>query len=92
MVAYRAFPKPAAGSTLYIGFQAAECSVAVRKQVAAMSTDFDHLHVHGREIYWRIAGRFSDSKVTGAKVEKALGQPTTIRKVTTVEKLAKKVG
>jgi len=92
VVAYRAFPKPAAGSTLYVGFQAAECSVAVRKQVAAMSTDFDHLHVHGREIYWRIAGRFSDSKVTGAKVEKALGQPTTIRKVTTVEKLAKKVG
>jgi len=48
--------------------------------------------VHGRETYWRRHGNFSDSSLSGAKVEKALGQPTTFRKVTTVEKLAKKYG
>jgi hypothetical protein len=32
------------------------------------------------------------SKVSGAKLEKALGQPTTFRNVTTVAKLAAKYG
>ena len=92
VLAHRAFKTAAPGATLYIGFQAARCSAAASKQVAALSTDGDDLLVHGRELYWRRHGNFSDSRLTGAKVEKALGQPTTLRKVTTVEKLAKKVG
>jgi len=60
--------------------------------VLALTSDIDDFHVHGRELYWRCAGRFSDSVVSGPKLEKALGQPTTMRKITTVERLAKKLG
>ena len=91
-LAHRAFRTAAPAATLYIGFQAAPCTAAAAKLVAALSTDGDDLQVHGRELYWRRHGHFSDSSLTGAKVEKALGQPTTLRKVTTVEKLAKKYG
>jgi uncharacterized protein (DUF1697 family) len=91
-LAHRAFRSAAPGATLYIGFQASPSAAAAAKQVAALSTDGDDLLVHGRETYWRRHGNFSDSSLSGAKVEKALGQPTTFRKVTTVEKLAKKYG
>jgi uncharacterized protein (DUF1697 family) len=91
-LAYRAFKSDIPGATSYIGFLAVESSAAVKKQVAALATDIDDLHVHGRELYWRCRGRFSDSVVSGKKLEKALGQPTTIRNVTTVGKLAKKFG
>lgn len=91
-LAHRAFPKERAGSTLHIGFMGSPPAAAAAKQVLALTSDIDDFHVHGRELYWRCAGRFSDSVVSGPKLEKALGQPTTIRKITTVEKLAKKVG
>ena len=91
-LAHRAFKTAAPGATLYIGFQATPSATAAAKRVAALSTDGDDLLVHGRETYWRRHGNFSDSSLSGAKVEKALGQPTTFRKVTTVEKLAKKLG
>jgi len=90
VLAHEPFAKAVPGSTLYIGFQAAECAAAARKQVLAMATPIDDLHLYGRELYWRCHGRFSDTQLSAAKLEKALGQPTTIRKVTTVEKLAKK--
>ena len=89
-LAHRAFAKQRAGSTLYIGFLGAPATAAAKRQVAALTSDIDDFHLHGRELYWRCAGRFSDSVVSGPRLEKALGQPTTMRKVTTVEKLANK--
>ena len=89
---HRAFPRERAGSTLYIGFLGSPPAAAAKKQVLALTSDIDDFALHGRELYWRCAGRFSDSVVSGPKLEKALGQPTTMRKITTVEKLAKKVG
>ena len=92
VLSHRAFAKERAGSTLHIGFLGAPATAAAKRQVLALTSDIDDFHVHGRELYWRCAGRFSDSVVSGPKLEKALGQPTTMRKITTVEKLAKKVG
>lgn len=92
VLSHRAFPTERAGSTLYVGFLGSPPTAAAKKQVAALTSDIDDFHLHGRELYWRCAGRFSDSVVSGTKLEKALGQPTTVRKVTTVEKLAKKYG
>jgi len=91
-LAHRAFPKERAGSTLHIGFLGSPPAAAAKQRVLALTSDIDDFHVHGRELYWRCAGRFSDSVVSGPKLEKALGQPTTMRKITTVERLAKKVG
>ena len=92
IVGHRPFAKPVLGSTLYIGFLAGEPGADARKRVAALASDADDFHVHDRELYWRVHVSFSQSKVTGARLEKALGQPTTLRKHTTVEKLAAKLG
>src|SRR5262245_5785240 len=92
LLAPRAFATERARSTLHIGFLGAPPTAAAKKQVLALTSDIDDFHLHDRTLYWRCAGRFSDSVVSGPKLEKALGQPTTIRKHTTVEKLARKYG
>ena len=92
VLAHGAFPKPRAGSTIHIGFLGAPATAAAKRQVLALAGEIDDFHLNGRELYWRCAGRFSDSVVSGPKLEKALGQPTTMRKITTVEKLARKYG
>jgi uncharacterized protein (DUF1697 family) len=91
-LAHRAFPRARDGSTLHVGFLRSPPTAAAKRQVLALTSAIDDFHLHGRELYWRCAGRFSDSVVSGPKLEKALGQPTTLRKITTVERLAKKVG
>jgi uncharacterized protein (DUF1697 family) len=92
VLAHKAFPKERAGSTLHIGFLGAPPTAAAKKQVLALTSPIDDFGFDDRTLYWRCAGRFSDSVVSGAKLEKALGQPTTMRKHTTVEKLARKYG
>ena len=43
-----------------------------------------------RELYWLRRGRVSDSKFSGALLEKALGSSATVRSWTTIKKLAAK--
>ena len=83
-----AFPKSVPDSTLYIGFLADAPTAAARKQVAALANDIDEFHLHDRELYWRCRLTIGRSTMNGARLEKALGQPTTLRKVSTLEKLA----
>ena len=89
---HRAFAKPAPGSTLYIGFLAAKPNAAALRQMAALATDIDEFRVHDRELYWRCRKTMGVSKVSGAKLEKALGLAMTLRQLSTVEKLAAKYG
>ncbi len=58
------------------------------ERLLAIRGDDNEFVFRTREIYWWVPGRFSDSTITGAKLERALGQPATIRNVTTVEKIA----
>ncbi|HKW10552.1 MAG TPA: DUF1697 domain-containing protein [Gemmatimonadaceae bacterium] len=76
---------------LYIGFLAGKPTAATVKKVVALSTTMDELHIHGRELYWGSRGRFSDSTISGAALERALGMAMTMRNVTTVRKLAAKL-
>jgi uncharacterized protein (DUF1697 family) len=80
----------AEGNTLYIGFLRAAPGGEARERVLALRTGTDDFHLHGRELYWLCRTRISDSPVTGAKLEKALGMPATLRNVSTVRKLAAK--
>jgi uncharacterized protein (DUF1697 family) len=79
---------PAAGHTMHVGFLKAEPGAEARRRVEALATDYDALCVHGRELYWLCRGRSSDSTITNARLERALGAPATFRSVTTVRKLA----
>ena len=81
---------PTEAGTLYVGFLRAPPADAAREKVVGLRTDADEFAVHGREMYWFARAGMGQSKITGAKLEKALGMPTTLRNVTTVRKLAEK--
>ena len=76
------------GCSLYVAFHARAADAASRRRVLGLTSDLDDLRIRGREIYWLCRGRTSDSKVYGGGLEKALGQPATLRNVTTVRKIA----
>ena len=78
------------GGTLYVGFLAKTVTDEAKRRVKALSTANDDLRADGTEIYWLARTKFSDSKISGATIEKALGQPATLRNVNTVRKLAAK--
>ena len=78
------------GHGLYIGFLGSEPGASARKAVLALGTTTDVFQLRGRELYWLRRGKFSESKMSGNALEKALGQPATLRNVTTVRKIAAK--
>ncbi|MEO6445415.1 MAG: DUF1697 domain-containing protein [Gemmatimonadaceae bacterium] len=74
--------------TLWIGFLKAPLGDEARARLLALQTKVDAFDVHGRELYWLRRRHLGESKITGAKLERALGGPTTMRNVTTVRKLS----
>src|SRR5690348_12710962 len=76
---------------LYIGFLAGCPKPDVVRKIIALKTPMDEFRVHGRELYWGARGRFSDSPVSGATLERTLGMAMTMRSVTTVRKLVAKL-
>jgi uncharacterized protein (DUF1697 family) len=91
VAAYQPFPQEEAESnTLYIGFLQTPPGDEALRKLTALQTPLDNFHVHGRELYWLCRTTISQSKVSGAQIERALGMPTTLRNVTTVRKLAAK--
>ena len=78
------------GHTLQGVFLKTAPGAEVPEKVSALRTDYDELHIHGRELYWWCQGRSSDSLIKPGRMDKALGTPGTARNVTTVRKLAAK--
>jgi uncharacterized protein (DUF1697 family) len=78
-------------NSLYIGFIAAPPDADAKRRIETFRSPYNDFHIHGRELYWLIRGKLTDSTVTGAKIEKALGTPVTMRNVTTIRRLAELV-
>ena len=79
------------GHTLYIGFVADSPGDQAKQKLLPFCGEVDDLHVQGREIYWLCRTiRISDSKFSGAVLEKILGVRATFRNATTVRKIAAK--
>lgn len=79
------------GNSLYIGFLADSPGNQAIQKVLACSGELDELHVKGREVYWLCrATRMTDSKFSGALLERILGLRATFRNATTVRKMAAK--
>ena len=76
------------GHSLFVAFHGRAADAASRRRVQGLASDFDALHLRGREVYWLCRGRSNDSKIYGGGLEKALGQPATLRNVTTVRRIA----
>jgi len=88
-------PFPAAemvapGNGVYVAFLQVKPDRTSSARVLALRTSEDEFHVNGRELYWLRRGNFSDSRLTGALLEKTLGMPATVRSLTTIRKLAAK--
>ena len=79
------------GHSLYIGFVADRPGDQAKQKLLSYRSEIDDLHVHGREIYWLCRAKMmSDSKFSGALLEKILGMRATFRNSTTVRKIAAK--
>lgn len=90
---YQPFPEAelaGKGASLYIAFLQDEPSDKAREDLMAFRTDEDDFHVHGREMYWLRRGNMSNSKFSGALLEKTLKMRATMRNSTTAQKLAAK--
>ena len=79
-----------AGHSLSIGFAKREPDANAHTKLQAHASDVDDFRIIGREVFWLCRVRISESKFTGARLEKVLGSPATFRNVTTVRKLAAK--
>jgi uncharacterized protein (DUF1697 family) len=82
------FAHAAATDTLYVAFLPAAPSAEQRALVLAQQTPVDSFHFAGRELYWLRQG---ESAFSGARLEKLLGGPATVRNANTVRRLAQKV-
>jgi uncharacterized protein (DUF1697 family) len=60
--------------------------------INALATTLEDFHVRGREIYWLSRVMQSESKVSNAVFEKTLRQPSTVRGISTVRRMAEKYG
>ncbi len=77
-------------TALNISFLADELDATAKQKLMSLQTDIDSFNIHGREIYWMCKKKQSDSKISNAVFEKALGIKSTLRGVNTVHKLAEK--
>ena len=91
LVRYEPFPGRDETAARSVGFLKAELSRELRDRLLAFRTDVDEFEARGREAFWLCGTRTSDSRMTGAKMERALAMPVTFRNVTTVRKLARKM-
>ena len=80
----------ASEGTIYVGFLRDEPSTAAARAVGLLSNDVDRFALVGREVYWLALKGMGQSTVTPAKLEKALGMPTTTRNLNTIERLLAK--
>jgi uncharacterized protein (DUF1697 family) len=62
------------------------------KSMTGLATAAEDFHIRGREIYWLSRVMQSESKISNAVLEKTLGQPSTVRGISTIRKMAEKYG
>ena len=72
----------------WIAFLKTPPTAEVRDRVTALACETDDFRVQGREVHWLRRVTSSESRISGATLEKALGAPMTARNITTVRKLA----
>ena len=64
----------------------------LRSTFAGLRTEMDDFYFSGREVYWLIQGKISESPLFGTGIEKATrGLPNTTRNMNTVQKLVRKL-
>ena len=70
-----------------IGFLKEEPNEISKNKIMGLETEIDRLHVNGREVYWSCQLKQSQSSLSNAAFEKALGMECTLRGINTVRKM-----
>jgi uncharacterized protein (DUF1697 family) len=94
LAAHRAFPEKdvARFPTYLVGFLSKELDAAGVERLSALESPEDRFHVRGRDFWWLSKHHQARPAITGRQLEKALGQPTTLRNVNTVRRMAERFG
>ncbi len=80
-----------ADQSVYVIFLPEAGDVELRQSLDDLSTDTDRFEFAGREAYWLIRGKLSESPLFGMDLNKVIGgAPTTMRNMTTVRRLLAK--
>ena len=77
-------------NSLYIAFLVNQPTKENQTKAKALQDDVNEFHFYKDEMYWLCRKNFSDSGITGKKLEKALAMETTVRNSTTIKKMAAK--
>lgn len=81
-----------AALSLNVGFVSAGIAPPTSKALMALCSETDTFHTNGREIYWMLRTRQSDSKISNAYLERVLKIRSTFRGLKTIVRLADKLG
>lgn len=81
---------PEPGGPVYVGFLGAAPAAAARDALLALGNPIDDFRVEGREVYWLARNGMGQSTFSGARLERTLGLPTTMRNLNTIERLLMK--
>jgi uncharacterized protein (DUF1697 family) len=90
--AYGAFPSGEIehAGAFNVAFLKRNISADAEKNLMALQNELDRFHVHGKEVYWLCAAKQSESKFSNVVLEKTTGLPSTLRGISTIDKLIKK--
>ena len=77
-------------AALNVAFLKTSLDSASTKKLLSLKTDIDDFHVHGREVYWLCQKKQSESTFSNAVLEKMLGIKSTLRGVSTIQRIAAK--
>ena len=82
----------AAGDTYFLTFLKDTPTAHQKKQLEALSNDFDTLVVRGRDVHWRMHGKSTDSPLTAKQWAAIVGdRRSTSRNTTMLRKLVDKI-
>jgi uncharacterized protein (DUF1697 family) len=79
--------------SLYVILLRAPADDALRSTLSDLGSEMDEFQFSGREIYWLIQGKLTESHLLGTELEKATrGISTTTRNITTIRRLVTRLG
>ena len=92
--AHEPFPERDAAvfPTYLVGLLSKDLDAAGVERLSLLSTKEDLFHVRGRDFWWLSKYHQARPAITGRQLDKALGQPTTLRNVNTIRRMAERYG
>jgi uncharacterized protein (DUF1697 family) len=73
---------------LYIAFLREPPETSCVEELMTHRSDCDDFHLRDREVYWLCRTKVTESPFSGARLERTMKMPATVRNSTTIRKLA----